>query len=112
MNYYNPYYMNPYAVTSYGSRGLFGGLFRGINWGNLISGTQKTLGLINQAIPVVKQITPVLRNTKTMFRVMNEFKKVDTPSINNKTNNTLPISETKTSETNYNINDGGPTFFI
>jgi len=83
----------PAAAAKTGLRGLLGG----IKWGSLVDGTQKTLGIINQAIPIVKQARPVLNNARTMFRVMNEFKKTDSYT---------PIkNETTTNQTN------GPTFF-
>ncbi len=40
-----------------------------INWGNVLNNTQKTLGIINQAIPIVYQVRPLFNNAKTMFRI-------------------------------------------
>jgi hypothetical protein len=41
------------AAPRAGLGGLLGGLTRsGINWGGLLTNTQKTLSIINQAIPV------------------------------------------------------------
>ncbi len=115
MNYYNPYFSIYPASAATSSPGLFGRLFGGggIKWGSLLSGTQKVLGVANQAIPVIRQITPVMKNAKTMFRVMNEFKKVDTPTetTSNNTNSVHP----ETSETVSNVSTQtteGPTFFI
>lgn len=99
MNFYNPYYYM-YPVNSVRS-GLFSSLFRGINWSGILNGAQKTLNVVNQAIPLVKQATPMVRNAKTMFKVMNEFKKVDTPNIST-TNN----------EPSQNNISNGPTFFV
>ena len=73
MNFYNPYFM-PYTTTR---TGLFSSLFGGIKLSNILSGAQKTLNFVNQAIPVVKEISPMIKNTKTMFKVMNEFTKPD-----------------------------------
>ncbi|MDD2435268.1 MAG: VrrA/YqfQ family protein [Bacilli bacterium] len=112
MNYYNPYFMNPYMMPAMGNRGLFSNLFKGINWSSIINGTQKTLGIVNQTIPLVRQVTPLLKNTKTMFKVMNEFKKVDTPTINNKTNIVSSTNPTPNQNTTSQISDGGPTFFL
>ena len=109
MNYYNPYfYMLPSSAARpslFASlRGALGG--SGITLGNVISGTQKTLGLVNQAIPIIKQVTPVLKNAKTMFRVMNEFKKVDAPSLVK--NDDDDVKE----NLNENVNSSsGPVFF-
>ena len=98
MNYYHYPYLN------YAKPGLFASLFKGgINWSTIFDNTQKTLNLINQAVPIIKQIPPIYRNAKTMFKVMNEFKKVDTPI---KTNETI---NTKSPEI---INENGPVFFL
>lgn len=125
MNYYMPYFSyNPaltQTITSNASRGLLSKLFgKGFNFGNILTTVQKTLGLVNQAIPVIKQVTPVMQNAKTMFKVMNEFKKIDTPNLNNTTNtdnnNLSNISESNINNTTNNIENAtynkGPTFFI
>jgi hypothetical protein len=128
---YGPYMM-PYSYMPMGGvataarsggilRGLFGG---GLNFGSILSGTGRVLNIANQAIPVIKQTTPILRNAKTMFKVMNEFKKPDTPasnsSNNSTTNNATNSSNSTNSETkgvqnstnpSYSV-DGGPTFFM
>lgn len=121
MNYYNPYFnMLPYSSTvanTANNVGLFSRIFgsNGIRWGSILSGTQKVLGVANQAIPVIKQVTPVMKNAKTMFRVMNEFKKVDGPtSTSSKTENTHRDGEknTFTDHTNSIDYSDGPTFFL
>ena len=97
MYFYNPYF---YPNSSNLHNGLFTGIKKGINWNNILNNTQRTLNIINQTIPIFKQISPIVNNTKTMFKVMNEFKKEDAPntvSSNNKNN----IS-----------NKQGPTFFM
>lgn len=119
MNFYNPYYyMMPTATSGLG-RGLLGGAIRGgINWSSILNGAQRTLGLVNQAIPFVKQAAPMVRNAKTMFKVMNEFKKVETPNTNvsnsNTSNNVNNASEINASngENVQMVSNGGPTFFI
>ncbi len=115
MNFYNPYYsMYPYLTTA-ARPGLFSRLLtglRGLNFSSILSGTQKTLGVVNQAIPLVKQASPIFKNAKTMFKVMNEFKRVDTPNKTNSKNNITnsenkeEINQTKT------IQNDGPTFFL
>ena len=114
MNYY-PYYNFPY--TSFSQVPKVGGLkslLGGIKWSSILNGTQKTLNVVNQAIPIIKQAGPVINNAKTMFRVMNEFKKIDTPQNNIienefvKENNNITennIVKNKKSENN------GPIFF-
>ena len=110
MNYYNPYYMQS-PMVSMMRPNLFTALrngIRGINFGGVLNGTQKTLNIINQAIPLVKQVSPVVKNAKTMFRVMNEFKKTD---ISNKNFNAYD----KAGATNYSTDESaeaGPKFFV
>ena len=124
MNYYNPYFNGiPYspAMNNIGantaSKGFLGNLFSGGKITNFINGTQKTLNIINQAIPLVKEVSPVMKNAKTMFRVMNEFKKVDKPTLEDKTNlqetNTMNY-ENLVEENRQKIqkNSNVPTFFL
>ena len=109
MNYYNPYYFMPMANMARPS--LFGAIrngLRGINFSGILNGTQRTLSIVNQAIPLVKQVTPVMRNAKTMFKVMNEFKKTDMPKQNNYSKTNTNINNAKTDE-EYDV---GPTFFV
>lgn len=116
MNYYNPYFMN--YPTSTSSPGLLRSLLGGssLNWSSILSNTQKVIGIANQAIPTIKQITPVMKNAKTMFRVMNEFKKVDpspaneSASFSNPTN--IENAEVVTSQENSISYTNGPQFFL
>lgn len=100
MNYYNPYF--GYPMTNL-RPGLFSRLFKSINFSSILNGTQKTLNIVNQTIPLVKQAKPILKNAKTMFKIMNEFKKVDTPKkSHNNIDNIIKKEPTNTE---------GPTFF-
>ncbi len=94
--YNNPFfYGGPGALAR---RGLFQSL-RGINWGNFLSNTQKTLGVINQAIPIVYQVKPIMRNAKTMFKIADTLRRPDnldtaSTAISNKTSeNVSRVSE-------------------
>ena len=117
MNYYNPYFgMYPFtntastaANTGLIGRALGGG---GIKWGSILSGTQRVLGVANQAIPMIKQMTPVMKNAKTMFKVMNEFKKVDTPVPTSDINNPSSNEIIEEDSINNSSNNNGPTFFL
>ena len=87
-------YPDSYFRPSLLSRGL--GITKSINWGSLLDGTQKTLGVINQAIPIVYQIKPMFSNVKTMFRIADEIRSPNTTtekvsSENNVTNTNRPI---------------------
>ena len=115
MNYFNPYFVTTSPMSS-PSNGLFSFLrnAKGINFSTILNGTQRTLNIINQAIPVIKQMSPVVRNAKTMFRVMNEFKKVDSKeSIPKSTVNNNSTTENMTNTQSSDVySDNGPTFFL
>lgn len=87
----------PIARPGIFSRGL--SLTKGINWGGLLDGTQKTLGIINQAIPIVYQVKPIFSNAKTIFRIADELrtpdKKSSTSSNSNVTNNSIEYNENR-----------------
>ena len=108
MNYYYPYYSYniPFSGINTFSRnsGLISRLFGNINISNILNGTQRTLNIVNQTIPLIKQAQPIIKNAKTMFKVMNEFKKVDTPT------SASTNSNEKKENVEY-INDNNPTFF-
>ena len=99
MNFYNPYFYSAPIKSSLG-------LTKKFNLSSLINGTTKVLNLINQGIPIIKQTYPVIKNAKTMFSVLNEFKKAE--PVNNKT-----ITETENNtKTNEISTNNYPTFFI
>ena len=82
MNFYNPYFYQVPTNFVTPRVGLFSRLFggSGITLSGILNGTQRALNFANQAIPLVKQVKPMIGNAKTMFKVMNEFKKTEKPS--------------------------------
>ena len=98
-NYFMPYNMPigafnrtlPMAKTGFiGKLGSATSAIRGINWGGLLNNASRTLGVINQAIPVVKQAGPMLNNMKSMIRLASAFKNETSPSkTNNNQNNNV-----------------------
>lgn len=89
-NYFNPYRF----PNNSGGRPKF-------DWNNFLNTTQKTIGIINQSIPIYYQLKPIWTNSKTMFKVFNEFKNMNKKTTNeaNSVNNTEEKS------------GSGPTFF-
>lgn len=73
-----------------------------ITFSGILNGASKTLGVINQAIPVFYQVKPIWNNAKTMFRVAK--------AINNNNNNEQ--STTTQSTTKQNSTTDNPSFFI
>ncbi len=52
----------------------------GFNWNGLLNNAQKTLNVVNQAIPVYNQVKPLWGNAKTMLKVFGEISKVGGPA--------------------------------
>ncbi len=100
--YNNPYLYNnfpyQYGASNVSRKGLFSNVSK-INWSNLLNNTQKTLNVINQAIPVYYQIKPIYNNAKTMFRMVNAIKE------------DKPISKSNTQDIKKNISTG-PIFYL
>lgn len=63
-----------------------------ITFGSILNGASKTLGVINQAIPVFYQVKPIVNNAKTMFKVAREINTNDKKSTT-KVSNTLNTNE-------------------
>ena len=91
--------MYPYSNPSVIAKGL--SFFKTFKWGEFLDGTSKTLGVINQAIPIVSQVKPIMNNAKTLFKIANI---INTPTNNNQEN----ISNIKE---NTNTNNS-PIFYI
>ena len=107
---------------------------KGINWSGLINNTSKTLNVVNQTIPLVRQVGPVVNNMKSMLKVASIFKNEtdktpksnittnktnafqDNPNSNTKPNTPIPnTNKEPPKETTFKantLNDNSPTFFI
>ncbi len=68
-------YNNPFFYNN-ASSGLLSSL-KNIGWGTILSNTQKTLGIINQAIPIIYQVKPLISNMGTAFKIASEINKPD-----------------------------------
>lgn len=85
--------MYPYNVT----KGGFFSSFKGMNFSGFLDGAQKTLGLVNQTIPLIYQVKPIISNAKTMFKIADVIKSDDSIS-----NENIPITD----------NSNKPIFYI
>ena len=128
--YTNPSYYSPGIGSGLlggsGSSGLLKGLASKWSWNGFLTSTGKTLNVINQAIPIFYQVRPIVKNAKTMFRVLGAVK--DTPSrtenspVKHTQTQNMKSSETPTNTSSYNQSttpdeamisqDGSPTFFL
>ena len=77
-----------------------------ITFSSLLNGASKTLGVINQAIPVFYQVKPIWNNARTMFRVVKEINSKDNSDSSNNVTKQTTNSPQKKVET-----DNAPTFF-
>ena len=125
MNYYNPYFYTMPTTLSTPKTGFLSRIFgrSGVTLSGILNGTQRALNFANQAIPFVKQVRPMIGNAKTMFKVMNEFKRAEKPkeiknvnnmSINTNNNKNINIIENNNeiNQSNYATTENGPTFFM
>lgn len=102
---YNYPYMRP---------GLFSRLSsatKAFNFSSFLDGTQKTLGVINQAIPIVYQVKPIFQNAKTMFRIADEIRK---PIANENTYNNSSSYNSRNNSNNAreDVAKNKPIFYI
>lgn len=107
--YNNPFmYQNLYRPgllsRLFGGGSIAGTATTGINWGNILSNTQKGLGIINQAIPLVYQVKPIINNAKTMFKIADALK--------DDKNSTIKQEEKIVSQNVSSTSDNKPIFFI
>lgn len=93
------------------------GMTRGINWSNLLNNTSKTLGVIKEAIPVVREVQPMLHNMRSIVKIASAFKdETDTTPNKNTNNNVEQKNNNTTDSTNIAYNNKNynnePNFFI
>lgn len=87
-----------------------GSLKQKFDWGNFLSNTQKTLNVVNQAIPIFYQIKPIWANAKTMFKIMGALKDDDKEEENITT--TSKEKQTKKEASISYKSENQPQFFI
>ena len=97
-------YNYPYPKVGLFSR--FSNLAKGFNFTSFLDGTQKALGVINQAIPIVYQVKPMFQNAKTIFKIADEINKPVT------VNETSTVREESNSISTMQNNSNRPIFYI
>ena len=101
-----------------GARNLAGGVSRGINWSSLLNNTSKTLGVVREAIPIVKEVGPMMNNMKSMLKVASVFK--DATDVNSENTSNDRSNNIKSTTDNFNnqnstktnITQNEPNFFL
>lgn len=117
-----PYMMSNYAapLASAASTGTkAASIFSKLNLGSILSTAQKTLNVVNQAIPLYYQVKPVFKNFKTIGKIGKELTRMNASSNNTPVNNTQSntTNETNESKSEININSESnnvpnPSFFL
>lgn len=66
----------------------------------VITGISKTLGIVNQAIPIYKEAKPIIQNAKNVYSIFKEFKSTPTNNIENNSSliSKVPIKELNANE--------------
>lgn len=82
-----------------------------VTFSGILNGASKTLGVINQAIPVFYQVKPIWNNARTMFRVVKEINSKDKTTTNSTNTNTNNNAYNNTSNTEKKEQGNAPTFF-
>lgn len=105
---FNPMSFTPPMGMNAQKIGLFGRLgnaFKGINFGSLLNNANRTLGVVNQAIPLVKQAGPMFNNMRSMIKVASLFKDETEPAKKS--------DEKKVDTNNNTVNySNSPNFFL
>ena len=124
--------MNPGVGTGLRTMSRGGGLLsrltgsigatKSINWPSILNNASRTLNVVNQAIPIVKQVGPMYNNMKSMLKIASLFKDETDPSpksnnvsssSNTNNNSTSDASNLEKENTIINNNySNSPNFFI
>lgn len=86
--------------------------------GKIVGGLSKTLGVVNQIIPLYKEAKPMIQNARNAMSLIKEFSNTTTNKIKTNTEkNMTPIKEKIEIIKNINEqsnfqNKKGPTFFL
>ena len=114
-------------LSSMLGRGSTGNLISGtkstLNFGNILNNTSKALGVVKEAIPIVKEVGPMMGNMRSMLKIASIFKdETDyTPSTSANTRNETKVSKEVNNNTekidtpkqDINLNNSNePNFFL
>ena len=101
------------------SMGLFSKItsgIRSVNWGGLLNNANKTLNVVNQTIPLVRQAGPMFNNnfngnTNNRENISNKTSIGNNSNINN-SNNIIDMSENIDLQKKEVVSDSAPNFFV
>lgn len=86
----------------------------GINWSSLLNNTSKTIGVVKEAIPIVKEVGPMMNNMRSMFKIASVFKdETDTSNgIKKPSVNYTSTDSNSNNIINTNTYQNKPNFFL
>lgn len=82
-----------------------------LSFGKILGGLSKTLGVVNQVIPIYKEAKPMIQNAKTAFSLIKEFGNSATNRVMTNTEKNLKPIKEQINNMNIRENKKGPTFF-
>ena len=103
-----------------GRASQLGGIPKTFNFSSLLTNTSKALGVVKDAIPIVKEVGPMFGNMKQMLKIASIFKDETDISTNKGTNTSIgeinnissKENDTKIISTTTNKNNNEPNFFL
>ena len=90
---------------------MYPGNFSGLSFGKVIGGISKTLNLVNQAIPLYKQMRPLISNAGSILSIFREFNKPDVVKNSNEKSITMHDASLPIKTKIPSISTNSPTFF-
>lgn len=90
---------------------MYPGNFNGLTFGKVISGISKTLNIVNQAIPLYKQVRPIISNAGSILSIFKEFNRPDIDTNIKEKSITLKDTSLPLKSTIKRISTNSPTFF-
>ena len=91
---------------------MFGAVRSGITLSSVLGGISKGLGILNQAIPLYREIKPMIGSARKVMSVLQELKVNNNNNTNNSTSNnktTIDIEENK--KIVNQLSQSAPVFF-
>ena len=100
------------GASTLGRTGGILSTFRNINYGGILNNVSRTLGVVKDAIPIVKEVRPMIGNIRSIVKIASAFKdETDTNIKKENVPNTSSSNSTNVSNTNTSYNNE-PNFFL
>ena len=84
-SFYNPSNYATLGLNPTTTGGIANLAKKGLNWSSFLNNAERTMNVINQAIPIYNQVKPMFKNMGTVFKVIGELN--STPASGTNLNN-------------------------